>query len=447
VADVESLLIVGSGGREFTLIEEALRSGVKNVYSTRGQDAVNYGIENVINIGLGEDIEKIGSFAADEQIDLVLVGPEAPLVKGLGNTLRAKGIFTFGPNKDGAQFEANKAYTHDFNKRKGLPNPDNSETFSPAQSKAAKELIRKYGPDKIYTKRVGLEGGKGAVGYGDDELQKAYEEVDAVAGKNEELLIQGRLFGPEFSAIFMLDGKGNAVATALSRDHKSLYDGGLGPNTGGLGAFSPVSARDAGHMRRDEIEDIGHMIANGLVEDGIDYRGVVYAGLMAETTDVFSKLKVLEYNVRFGDPETQVILQSLGGMAIDYIYAAARGSLQTDMSRLQLGMIDSPVSLTVCLASPGYGHGGDIKVTTGLPVHVPKDLPDDVSIQYAGAKMVNGNPVSSGGRVVYVTKTAATLDQARTVYDYIGRENGGIYLGDDQQVIRTDIGLATKNVI
>ena len=440
MADVDKLLVVGSGGREFTILQEALRTGVSKVYSTRGANAVNMGIEDVINTGLGEkNIAAIGSFASQEEIDLVIVGPEAPLIRGIGDVLRSRGVPVFGPNADGAKFEANKVETHEFAIRNGLPNPRYSATFTPDERNAAKDHIRSLGPGNIYTKRVGEEGGKGAKGYAEDELQAALDEVDAVANKGESLVTQGRLLGPEYSAKFMLDGKGNAVAMALSRDHKSLYNGGLGPNTGGMGAFAPLSLEQASMRRRKEIEGIGMLIADGLLREGIDYRGAIYAGLMAETLDPESALYLLELNVRFGDPEMQVIVPKLGGRLIEYAYAAARGSVESDMSRLYMNTSEG-VSLTVCLASPGYAQD-NVDLVTGLTIHVPENLPDDVSLQFAGAVMLDGVLKTSGGRVVYATKSASSLEKARTVYDYIGRDNNGLYIGDDEQLIRTDIGL------
>lgn len=207
-----------------------------------------------------------------------------------------------------------------------------------------------------------------------------------------------------------------------------------------MGAFAPLTTEQANQQRREEIEQIGLKIAGGLVEEGIDFRGTLYAGLMAATPESDSSLSILEFNVRFGDPETQVLLKSLGGRAIDYMFAMARGDGEMDMSRLYLSADNSPVALTVCLASPGYSQDGQA-VVTGLPVNVPRDLPEDMSIQFAGARQTDDGIVSSGGRVLYITKTGSNIAEARKVYDYIGRDNGGIYLGDDQQVIRSDIGL------
>jgi phosphoribosylamine--glycine ligase len=442
MADVERLLVVGGGGREFTFIEEALRTGVKKVYSTRSVDAVNIGIEGVINTGIGEDPQAIGSWAGLEEMDLVVVGPEKPLVNGIGDILRGKGVPVFGPGSDGAIFEEDKGATHDFvDKYMPERNPDNSEVFDPEHSEEAKEHVRKLGPENVFTKRVGLEGGKGATGYTEDQLSDALAEIDAVAKKGEKILIQGRLSGPEYSALFILDGRGHAVATALSRDHKTLLDGGLGPMTGGMGAFAPLSLDQASHLRRNSIDLLGQQIVRGLKKEGINYRGTIYAGLMAENQDPNSNLYILEFNVRFGDPETQVLLQTLGGRAIDYMYAAARGSGENDMHRLYLDPAKAMVSLTVCLASPGYAAGD---VVTGLPIHLPKELPSDVTVQFAGAEMRNGIPTSNGGRVLYVTvNSAPSLEDARkTAYGIIGRENDGVYIGDDEQVIRTDIGLA-----
>ena len=182
MTDIERLLVVGGGGREFALLGEGLRSGISKVYSTRGEDAINIGIEDVINTGLGDkNVEAIGSFAAQEEIDLVVIGPEAPLIAGVADILRNKGIPTYGPGADGAVFEDDKCVTHRFAENYGLPNPDNSETFTPDQREDAKDLIRTLGPDNIITKRVGQEGGKGSVGYEADELEAAFNEVDAVA--------------------------------------------------------------------------------------------------------------------------------------------------------------------------------------------------------------------------------------------------------------------------
>lgn len=442
MAELESVLVVGGGGREFALLDEALQSGVSKVYSTRGEDAVNIGIEGVVNTGLGDkNIKGIGSFASQEEIDLVIVGPEAPLIAGLGDVLRSRGIAVYGPNTDGAKFEADKTHTHEFVEKYGLPNPDNARVFTPDEYGEAGDYITMCGVENIFTKRVGQEGGKGAVCYEADELNKALEEVDAVAYKGENLLIQPRLTGPEYSAMFMLDGQGGVVATALSRDHKALYDGGKGPNTGGMGAFAPLTKEQANDSRRAEIEQIGLQIVAGLVEEDIDFRGTLYAGLMAETPDINSRLRILEFNARFGDPETQVLLKSLGSQALSYMLAAAKGNIGINMNRLYLNANEHPVTMTVCLASPGYSQEGQ-ELVTGLPIYLPEDLPEDISIQFAGAKMKDGEIVSSGGRVLYVTKTASTLEEARSLYKYIGRENGGIYIGDDQQLIRSDIGLA-----
>jgi phosphoribosylamine--glycine ligase len=440
MTEVNKLLVVGSGGREFALMEEALRAGVQDVFSTRRENAVNYGIEGVLNTGLGEkDFDAIGKFAVENKVQLVVVGPEAPLIAGIGDALRQGGITVFGPDTSGAAFEKDKTITHEFVERHGLPNPDDSETYTPDQRDSAILHILSKGSDKIVTKRVGQESGKGAKKYTENELEAALREVYEVAAKGESLLIQSRLYGPEYSATFILDGGGNAVATSLSRDHKALYDGGLGPNTGGLGAFAPLTNGQALYPRRNEIENIGLKIANGLLEDGLNYRGAICVGLMAETDDPTSALRILEFNVRFGDPETQVILPSLGGTAIDLMHDSALGVIESDMSRLYDRAGANLVTLTVCLATPGYSLEG-AELVTNLPVHVPQ-LPDDISIQFAGAKRQGENIVSSGGRVVYITKTGTSIEDARTVYDYIGRDKGGVYIGDDQQVYRTDIGL------
>jgi phosphoribosylamine--glycine ligase len=176
MSEVGNLLVVGGGGREFALIQEALRSGVQNVYSTRGEDAVDIGIEGVHNTGIGEDPHDIGSWSRLEEMDLVVVGPEKPLVNGIGEIVRAKGVPVYGPNSDGARFEDDKGETHDFVIRHGLPNPDNSATYNPDQSDAAKNHIRELGPDKIVTKRVGQEGGKGSTKYTKDQLADALAE-------------------------------------------------------------------------------------------------------------------------------------------------------------------------------------------------------------------------------------------------------------------------------
>lgn len=438
MAEIESLLVVGDGGREAEMLRKALEEGVSEVFSTRGKDAVNYGLEGVMNTGLGSnDIDGITSWARQEKIDLVAVGPEAPLIAGLADALRASGVAVFGPGADGAMFEADKTFTHDFAERHGLGNPHNSETFTPDQAEEAKDHVRQVGATRIFTKRVGQEGGKGAKSWDDEE--GAFREIDEVMAKGEPLLIQGKLEGPEYSGIFMLDGKGGVVATSLSRDHKALRDGGQGPNTGGMGAVAPLSFEQASWSHRAQIYDIGMAAVEGLLKDGIDYRGALYLGLMAENMTPEAKLRLLEINVRFGDPETQVILPLLGRHAVGMMADAAHGSIDRNVEQLYLSPDAGKAVATVCLASPGYAENG-AGVVTGLPIHLPKDLPDDVFVHFAGAKMVDGVPTSSSGRVLYVTKRGKNLDDALKVYDYIGRENGGVYIGDDQQVMRTDIG-------
>lgn len=440
MAGLKSMLVVGGGGREVALMREGLEAGVKT-FSTRSEEAVNFGIEDVINTGLGDkDIEGIASWAAQEKIGLVAIGPEAPLIDGLADRLRSKKVPTFGPGADGAKFEAHKGYTHRLvEKTEGLHNPPNSATFTPDQREDAKQLVRDL-DNEAYTKRVGQEGGKGAKKH--DSEDEAFAEIDAVADKGEDLVIQGHLGGPEYSGTFILDGVGGLVATSLSRDHKSLFAGGIGPNTGGMGAYAPLTLEHASMQRRDHIAEMAQVTAQALRAEGIDYRGVLYAGLMAADKSPDSQLYVLEWNVRFGDPETQVILPSMGGLAIAYMEAAAHGEIgEVYLDNLYMSPENEDVSLTVCLASPGYAEEGK-KPTIGLPIHVPKILPDDVTLEFAGAEMRDGVPTSTGGRVVYVTKKAESLAKARKVYDVIGRENGGIYIGDDQQVIREDIGEA-----
>lgn len=437
MAEIEKFFVVGGGGRETEIMREAIAEGVPNVYSTRSEDAVNIGLEGVINTGLGEkDIEGITSWARQEGIDLVAIGPEAPLVNGLADSLRASGVPAFGPGADGAIFEADKTVTHRLAIEEGLNNPPNSETFSPEEADAAKAHIREVGVEDVFTKRVGLEGGKGARHW--DSEEEAFAEVDAVAAKGEDLLIQGRLLGPEYSGMFMLDGRSNAVALPLSRDHKSLYDGGQGPNTGGMGAYAPLSYRQASFNQRFQMGVMGQTFAEAMAKEGIDYRGIAYLAFMAMSDDPTSQLCLIEINVRFGDPEAQVVIPTLRPHMIELMAGAAHGSLDHDMNRLYDTPDNLPVVTSVCLASPGYAQD-DAELITGLPITVPKDLPDEVFVHFAGAKMVDGKPVSTGGRVAYVTQLGGAPGE---VYNYIGRENGGVYLGDDQQVIRTDIGKA-----
>jgi phosphoribosylamine--glycine ligase len=404
------VLVIGGGGREHALAWKLKQSkGVSQVYvapgnagTARDADLINLPITD--KVALREWVQAHGA-------GLTVVGPEAPLAAGVVDEFRAHGLAIFGPTQAAAQLESSKAFSKAFMERHGIPTARYQAFTDPA---AAHAYVDQQGAP-IVVKADGLAAGKGVVVA--MTLTEAHEAIDFMlldnalgVAHNEggaRVVIEEFLTGEEASFIVLCDGE-HALALATSQDHKRLLDGDQGPNTGGMGAYSPAPVvTPAVHERA--INEVILPTLRGMAADGIPYTGFLYAGLMI-TPD--GAVKTLEFNCRMGDPETQPILMRLRSDLVQVLAAATRGEL--DQVSLEW---DPRVALGVVLAAAGYPlspRKGD--VITGMPA----DMPDSM-VFHAGTRESNAGVEVTGGRVLCVTALGNTVAEARQkAYDAIG---------------------------
>lgn len=377
--------------------------------------------EHALRTVLGRTAEIVDS---PDVADLTVVGPEVPLVAGLADKLRADGKLVYGPGADGARLEGSKAFMKDFVARAGVPTARYAAFDQP---EPAIDFMRTLAPPYV-VKTDGLAAGKGVLVTMD--FDEAVDDVrDKLAGKSfgesgTRVVIEEGLSGPELSQLYIFDGK-DGVALPYAQDFKRFGDGGSGPNTGGVGAYSPVPVVTdaiADEVMRKVIEPT----CAQLRADGIDYRGTLYAGLMLTADGP----KLIEYNVRFGDPETQVVLPRFGGDLAATLASAAAGKLEVH------GPVETPdACVTVVCCAPGYPEnaqaGGVIK---GLDD--AQSLPDVMVFTGGAERRGDGSWVVTGGRSLSVTATGSSLAQARErAYDAVKR------IHFDGMHYRTDIAL------
>lgn len=397
------VLVIGGGGREHALawkLAQSPRVTELFVAPGNGGTALNPKFKNV-NIS---DVVALREWAQQEKITLTVVGPEAPLAAGVVDEFRAHGLKIFGPTQKAAQLESSKAFSKDFMKRHGIPTAA-FDTFTDVA--AAKAYIDQLGAP-IVVKADGLAAGKGVVVA--ETVEQAYEAVEdmlldnrygAVHNAGEaRVVIEEFLVGEEASFIVMSDGK-NVVAMATSQDHKRLRDGDQGPNTGGMGAYSPAPVVTADvHARA--MREIILPTVRGMERDGILFTGFLYAGLMIDEN---GQPKTLEFNCRMGDPETQPIMMRLKSDLYEVFVAAVDGKL--DKVELEW---DRRVALGVVMAAGGYPEAprkGD--AIQGLP---ETEL-DDAMVFHAGTVLEDGVVKTSGGRVLCVTALGDNVKQAQ----------------------------------
>ena len=403
------VLVVGSGGREHALAWKLAQSQkVQAVYVAPGNGgtALDKRLKN-INI---TDIHELRAWAAIEKIALTVVGPEQPLAAGIVDEFRKHGLRVFGPTKAAAQLESSKAFSKAFMKRHGIPTAD-YETFSDAV--AAHAYVDEKGAP-IVVKADGLAAGKGVVVA--MNLHEAHEAIEFMLAPNPDfnplgvthneggarVVIEEFLQGEEASFIVMCDGK-NVAVMATSQDHKRLLDGDNGPNTGGMGAYSPAPVVTPDVHARAMREIILPTI-KGMEKDGITFTGFLYAGLMI---DAQGKPKTLEFNCRMGDPETQPIMMRLKTDLVDVMLAATSGAL--DSIEMEW---DRRPALGVVMAAHGYPlqpRKGD--VIQGLPLEA-----DDCMVFHAGTSaQINQSveTITSGGRVLCITALGSTVKAAQ----------------------------------
>ncbi|MFZ2389112.1 MAG: phosphoribosylamine--glycine ligase [Polaromonas sp.] len=400
------VLVVGGGGREHALAWKLAQSPkVQAVYVAPGNGgtALDSRLEN-INI---TDVEALRVWAAAEKIALTVVGPEQPLAAGIVDEFRKHGLRVFGPTKAAAQLESSKAFSKAFMKRHNIPTAE-YETFNDAA--AAHAYVDEKGAP-IVVKADGLAAGKGVVVA--MTLHEAHEAIEFMLAPNPEfnplgvshneggarVVIEEFLQGEEASFIVLCDGK-NVTAMATSQDHKRLLDGDLGPNTGGMGAYSPAPVVTPDVHARAMREIILPTI-KGMEKDGIPFTGFLYAGLMI---DAQGNPKTLEFNCRMGDPETQPIMMRLKTDLFDVMMAATSGALD----QVELDWDRRP-ALGVVMAAQGYPlHPRKGDVIHGLP-----QAAEDVVVFHAGTQKQDGTTVTSGGRVLCVTALGNTVKAAQ----------------------------------
>ena len=396
------VLIVGSGGREHAMAWKLAQSPkLQQVYVAPGNGGTAKD-KNLVNVPI-TDLVLLRQWALDNGIGLTLVGPEAPLAAGIVDDFRAHGLRIFGPTRAAAQLESSKAFSKAFMQRHGIPTAE-FETFTDAA--LAHAYVDRLGAP-IVVKADGLAAGKGVVVA--MTLAQAHEAIDFMLLDNAlgvahnagvaRVVIEEFLQGEEASFMVLCDGK-NVAALATSQDHKRLLDRDEGPNTGGMGAYSPAPVVTAEVHARAMREVILPTI-RGMEKDGITYTGFLYAGLMI---DPQGRIKTLEFNCRMGDPETQPILMRLKSDLFEVLMAATGEGL----NQLEMEW-DRRVALGVVMAAAGYPldpRKGD--AVTGLP----KDL-NDVMGFHAGTTEKDGQILTSGGRVLCVTALADSVKQAQ----------------------------------
>lgn len=385
------ILVVGSGGREHALAWRlAQDERVELVYVAPGNagTALDAKLENVPET----DLEKLAQFVQDNHVAFTLVGPEAPLAAGIVDLFRAKGLKIFGPTKAAAQLESSKDFAKAFMKRHGVPTAE-YETFT--ETAAAHAYVEAKGAP-IVIKADGLAAGKGVVVA--MTLEEAHEAIDMMLEGNTfgsagaRVVIEEFLEGEEASFIVMVDGK-NILPMATSQDHKRLLDQDKGPNTGGMGAYSPapVVTDDVYAKAMDEII---RPTVEGMEKDGIPYTGFLYAGLMiGKDREGALTVKTLEFNCRFGDPETQPIMARMKSSFVDLVDAAIDGRL--DEVSVEW---DDRFALGVVCAARGYPECPE----KGAVIEQLPQNTADLMVFHAGTKAVNGQATVSGGRVLCV---------------------------------------------
>ncbi len=392
------ILVIGSGGREHAIVWKLAQSDLCEKVFVAPGNAGTADEPKTENIDLNaEDLESLLAFAKNKEIDLTIVGPEAPLVLGLIDLFEKNNLLCLGPNKLAAQMEGSKIFMKDVLKKGNIPTATYEVFTNPESARKFLEIC----DIPIVLKADGLAAGKGViVAFSRDEALEALnslmvEQKLGTAGDN--LVIEEFLKGEEASFIVLCDGK-NVISLASSQDHKQRDDGDKGPNTGGMGAYSPAPLITK-ELNEEIMKDIIHPTLAELKRRNIDYKGFLYAGLMINE----QKIKVLEYNCRFGDPETQPILMR---MKSDFLSLCLKAAKQ-ELKGVQIDW-DDRFALGVVMASKGYPE----KYETGFPISGLNGENETTKVFHCGTKIEGEKILSNGGRVLCVTGLGGNLDTA-----------------------------------
>lgn len=405
------VLLIGSGGREHALAWKIAQSPrLTTLFAAPGNPGMaEYATLAALDV---DNHAAVSAFCRDNSITFVVVGPEAPLVAGLADRLRADGIDVFGPSAAAAQLEGSKGFTKDLCAKYAIPTGA-YERFSDAAS--AKAYVMEQGAP-IVIKADGLAAGKGVtVAMTVDEALSAIADCfdGAFGAAGAEVVVEAFLDGEEASFFCLCDGK-NALPLASAQDHKRVGDGDTGPNTGGMGAYSPAPVMTAEMVERT-MQEIIEPTIRGMAADGHPFTGVLFAGLMITKNGP----ELIEYNVRFGDPECQVLMMRLESDLLELLHAAATGSLDKVSATWR-----DETALTVVLASKGYPGAYDKSTPIGF---IPADG-DTTKVFHAGTALKDGELVATGGRVLNATAVAPTVAEAQArayaLADQVKWQNG-----------------------
>jgi phosphoribosylamine---glycine ligase len=417
------ILLVGGGGREHALAWKIAQSPrVEHLWAAPGNPGI---AKHARCLDLAvDDVEGLAGFATGHDVDLVVVGPEAPLVAGLADPLRARGLAVFGPSRAAAAIEGSKAFAKDLMARHGIPTARFATHADPA---AARRYCRELGAPLV-VKTDGLAAGKGAI------VCRTLEEADAAIAQCMErrefgasgatVVVEEFLHGPEVSYFVLVSGR-QAVAVDAAQDHKTIFDDDRGPNTGGMGAYAPVAAFDAA-MHARVTATIVEPTIRALADEGAPYQGVLYVGLILTKEGP----KVVEFNCRFGDPECQVLMARMPDDLVPLLAAVARGER---LPASRPWSTAGPAAVCVNVASPGYPGPYPTGVEiTGL---VDASAIPGVQVFQAGTARRDGRLVTAGGRVLGVTAVADGLAAAiAAAYEGVRR------IHFEGMQYRTDIG-------
>lgn len=411
--DSMNIAVIGSGGREHALVWKLSQSNqAEEIYCLPG----NGGIANSVAIDV-TDFEGIEKFCKEKKVELIVVGPEVPLAEGISDYFEDMDIKVFGPHKKAAVLESSKAFAKEFMTKYKVATAEFTRVSSLVD---AKEVIQKFSGNCVL-KYDGLAAGKGVyVCSSVDEATQGAEEIYSLYGADSVIVIEEKLIGDEISIIGITDGDTFKLLSP-SQDHKQLLEGDQGPNTGGMGAYTPVPFANEKLLRTIEREIVNPTLI-GIKSEFGTFKGVVYFGIMVTTAGP----KLLEYNVRFGDPETEVILPALKSDLLEIILACFDGSL----SETQLDFYNA-FFIDVVLASGGYPK----EYKKGLPIS-GLDSVDDVMVFHAGTKKSDvGKVLTSGGRVINVVAKGSSFEEA---FDKVYSECKKIAF--DNVYYRKDIG-------
>lgn len=405
------VLIVGGGGREHTLAWKLGQSPLlERLYCAPGNAGIS-AVAECVDIA-ADDLDNLKRWALEQKIDLTVVGPEVPLVLGIADLFRQAGLKVFGPDSKGAMLEGSKVWSKRKMKQWGIPTADFTifDDFEDARN----HLARFYG-GQVVIKADGLAAGKGVtVASGPEEAEQALYDImiERIFGEaGNRVVIENCLSGDEVSVLAVTDGS-RLIVLPSSQDHKAIGEGDKGPNTGGMGAYSPAPIYTEELARRTEKE-VFRPLLNGFAGMGVDFRGVIYAGLMVSD----KQFNVLEFNVRFGDPEAQAIIPRMQSDLLPLLAAAAEGDLKDIEPRWK---DDSAVC--VVLASGGYPG----KYEKGHVINGLDDLAageeENVAVFHAGTALKDGKLITAGGRVLGVTAWDSDLKKAvERVYRAVNR--------------------------